>query len=154
MYAKYRQQTDEQIKRDIAKNLKALDTLLNAAIEKCLKDQLNIVAEYYQNLLKTVYQRLPYDVEAIDKLSAENRRTELIGVAVNVENFRAGGLSAAIRRAGRSLRVTDSEENLLKKFINLNNKLLGLIKKAIAFHRQRQRAFMIDLHIWVSDGQQ
>lgn len=114
------------------------------------KEDLTLVADTYDTIKMFVDEGLPKMWITLDKEEEKARQADLVKLGVTVEVIKMRAELEKKTRAANPLKVTDTAENLLKKYHEVVNKTLTLTKWTVDELTKNKSLFWADVHQKVS----
>ena len=147
MMVKYANMTDAEIKSHTETNVKAIETIMEAAVKNYVKEDLHLVATIDLAIIKYINEGMAKLFAEIDaEADAKLKHMDFVKTGMTSEVIRAMAQNEDKRRADNPIKVTDTAENLLKKYKAEYKKMLDLLELTVAQEKKEEKK----LGIWVN----
>ena len=153
--ARYTNMTNEEIKSNTLASIKAVADLMDTAAKKYVKEDLSLVAVIDLSIIKFLDEGITKLFADIDKIGdAKLKHSDLVKLGATAQLLKDRSEIEDKRRAANPLKVTDTAENLLKKYKEEYKKMTDLLKwtadKERKVEKERHLEVWVKLHQGVS----
>ncbi len=138
--------TELEIKAHVKLAVAQVVHMMKDASAMYRKEDIGLVADFYDSIETFILDGVPKMWITLDKEEMKERTTNLIKLGVTIEVIKYRAELEKKSRGSNPLKVTETEENLEKKFQEVCNKTLTLTKWTVEELTKKKSLFWADIH--------